>query len=641
KTQNRRIQDQMSKAKKLRHKLSFNYDQPTEVDSLVLSLAPLPTHSDQLISHTIEVQPEPSNLSWVENKDGLRAVLLTYDEPIEHWTLTNNLMIRNLNQTSNGFTGLSSYAEHFPFPYDGQLSTDLKPFCGQPDADANLIDVLKSLPTKPLPTIEAMELINTKVLDCLEIDQDEDDLQQEHCLLLSNTLRAVNMATRFATGYDISNNGCLTTLCQTYLPGVGWTTVKNSGLDDAKEFIALKVATDFESASLTSSPISSPISSLGQTDSVLLESLRDPNHVPETGPTAAALKSEGMASAATHIDMLLANADFNVSSFIQTNANEAQTDATNATWQDIIEDLNKRLDANATPSSGRLHNFHTLTGSKAAQIAGQARFLSLAFPCLTRLVGAERFEGAHLTARDEALHVPKASNTDTFKARHDLVEPFQTLPNALLERGILARLAKGDNPRFSPRSDTLLADVYRLPSLLWEDLQVLCGWLAAEQINIDPSWFSTHMAKRFPLAHQLDIKTTTDDAAQLLMRPAFRSQAEKHQFNLFEFKLDHDDQDRFDVGVNGWVLPFKRCQTGKVAAVKFNHLYETCEVTVYDKWQRETLLSTRFRVSGDKLTPDSTPFDKRRLVSPPPHPELNHTLDLAYAEHWGGTGRRF
>ncbi|MGB0844104.1 MAG: transglutaminase N-terminal domain-containing protein [Alphaproteobacteria bacterium] len=627
----------MSKAKKLRHKLSFNYEQPTEVDSLVLSLAPLPTHSDQLISHTIEVQPEPSNLSWVENKDGLRAVLLTFDEPIEHWTLTNNLMIRDDTNTSKGFSGLSSYADKFPFKYDEHLSTDLKPFCGQPDASGNLIDVLKSLPTQPLPTLDAMNLINTKVLACLDIEQDEDDipddLQKEYTLLLSDTLRAVNMATRFATGYDIGNQGCVVTLCQTYLPGVGWTTFKTDELDVSKDFIALKVAADFNSAALVSSD--------GKTDSVLLEVLRNPDVVPETGPTAAALKSEGMASSATNIDTMLTNYDISVSSFIQSNANETPANSGNTNWQDIIEDLNERLDTQLGEAEGRLHNFHTLSGNTAPQTVSKARFLFLAFPCLTRLVGAERFEGAHLSARDEALHLPTTNDTDIFKTRHDLIEPFQTLPNTLLERGILARLAKGDNPRFSPRSDTLLTDVYRLPTLLWEDLQLLCGWLAASQIHIDPSWFSTHLTKRFPLAHKLDINSSSTDKTQLSMRPAFRSQSEKHQFSLFEFKLDQDDADRFDVGVNGWMLPFKRCQTGKVAAVKFSHLYDACEVTVYDKWQRETVLSARFKVSDDKLLLDETPFEKRRLVSPPPHPELIHTLDLAYAEHWGGTGRRF
>jgi len=187
-----------------------------------------------------------------------------------------------------------------------------------------------------------------------------------------------------------------------------------------------------------------------------------------------------------------------------------------------------------------------------------------------------------------------------------------------------------------------LNDAYRLPSVLWKDLQSLCAWLTTADLHIDANWFQAHLQERFPLQQKLEIPTESAKQPILELRSAYRSTNEKHQFSLIELKLKGDDQDRFDVVINGWTMPMKRNGNDKIAAVKTSNLYANLDLYVYDKWLKETVLKQGLRLSnGSEITLDALHVEDRRMVSPPPHPDLSYILDLAWAEHWGGNGRRF
>src|SRR5215510_11103915 len=111
----------------LNHKTTYCYDRLVALQPHVVRLRPAPHCRTPILSYSLKVEPEPHFLNWQQDPYSNYLARLVFPKPAEAVSFTVDLVAEMISINPFDFF-MESYAEKYPFAYDGVASRELIPF---------------------------------------------------------------------------------------------------------------------------------------------------------------------------------------------------------------------------------------------------------------------------------------------------------------------------------------------------------------------------------------------------------------------------------------------------------------------------------------------------------------------------------
>ncbi|MCE2027808.1 DUF2126 domain-containing protein [Sessilibacter corallicola] len=238
---------------KLLHKTHYKFDRPINVGAHILRLRPAPHSRTKIHGYSLKILPQDHFLNWQQDPFGNFQARLVFPE------LTKELafeveVIADMTAINPFDFFVEEYAEEFPFKYDEQLLSELKPYLETEEHDSPLLKQwLESVDTdESVRSIDFLVALNTRlqqeidynirmepgVQSCQKTLEIKKGSCRDSAWLLVQILRHLGLAARFTSGYLVQLTSDKESLdgpsgpeqdftdlhawCEVYLPGAGW-----------------------------------------------------------------------------------------------------------------------------------------------------------------------------------------------------------------------------------------------------------------------------------------------------------------------------------------------------------------------------------------------------------------------------------
>lgn len=262
----------------LQHVTSYRYDRLVNLGPQVIRLRPAPHSRTPVPGYSLKVTPGDHFLNWQQDPHGNYLARLVFPKPTKEFRVEVEV-IADMTVINPFDFFLESYADQFPFEYEGWLNRELKPFLEFDHTGPRLNAYLEGVDRRPRSTIDFLVDINSRLqrdisyLIRLEpgVQSPEETLSRgsgscrDSAWLLVQMLRHFGLAARFASGYLVQLAPDVKSLdgpsgpeadftdlhawCEVYLPGAGWVGMDpTSGLFCGEGHIPLACTPDPTSA---------------------------------------------------------------------------------------------------------------------------------------------------------------------------------------------------------------------------------------------------------------------------------------------------------------------------------------------------------------------------------------------------------
>src|SRR5581483_11734873 len=111
----------------LHHKTVYNYDRLVTLSPQIVRLRPAPHSRTAVTSYTLRIEPKEHFINWQQDPFGNFLARLVFPKQTQHFSLEVSLAA-DITVINPFDFFLESYAENYPFDYEGQEKRELRPF---------------------------------------------------------------------------------------------------------------------------------------------------------------------------------------------------------------------------------------------------------------------------------------------------------------------------------------------------------------------------------------------------------------------------------------------------------------------------------------------------------------------------------
>ncbi|HEY4038228.1 MAG TPA: transglutaminase family protein, partial [Burkholderiaceae bacterium] len=246
----------------LSHRTRYRYNRRVSLSPQIVRLRPAPHCRTRVLSYSLDVAPQQHFINWQQDPFSNYLARLVFPDKAEELQFKVDLVAEMSVYNPFDFF-LEPAAEKFPFRYDAQLESDLRPYLALGEAGTRLRQFIASVDVRPRRTVDFLVDLNHQLQRSIRylirmepgVQTPEQTLAsasgscRDTGWLLVQVLRHLGLAARFVSGYLIQLRPDLAALdgpsgvesdftdlhawCEVFLPGAGWI-----GLDPTSGLLA-------------------------------------------------------------------------------------------------------------------------------------------------------------------------------------------------------------------------------------------------------------------------------------------------------------------------------------------------------------------------------------------------------------------
>ena len=263
----------------IHHKTEYRYAHPVAFGEHRIMLRPRDAHDLRVLSHDLEIEPQPMRLRWIHDVFGNSVAIATFDERAETLTFTSTAAVEHNPAEEYALTP-DDPAYFYPFLYGDEEFPDLVQFItpqyGDPQGELsawarNFLDA-----EGPTPTFRILSGMTHGIREAftyhkrheqgtqhpLDTLQTRSGTCRDYALFMIEALRRLGIAARFVSGYlfipgdraqgsvggfvgGYKGGGSTHAWVQVYLPNAGWIEFDpTNGIVGTRDLVRVAVARD-------------------------------------------------------------------------------------------------------------------------------------------------------------------------------------------------------------------------------------------------------------------------------------------------------------------------------------------------------------------------------------------------------------
>ncbi|CAA6809216.1 MAG: Large protein containing transglutaminase-like domain [uncultured Sulfurovum sp.] len=262
----------------LSHKTHYKYDRYISLSPHTIRLRPAPHCRTPIEAYSLKITPENHFINWQQDPYGNYLARIVFPEKVKEFGIDVEVIADLISINPFDFF-VDEYAEQYPFKYDKELKSELKPYFEITDKGKKLKKFIKSLDLKERKINDFLVYLNLEIYKYLnytvrleagvqtcEVTLDKKlGSCRDYAWLFVQVLRHLGFAARFVSGYLVQLKSDEKSLdgpsgpeedftdlhawTEVYLPGAGWVGLDaTSGLFAGEGHIPLACTANFESA---------------------------------------------------------------------------------------------------------------------------------------------------------------------------------------------------------------------------------------------------------------------------------------------------------------------------------------------------------------------------------------------------------
>ena len=256
------------------HVTTYHYRQPVWFGEHRIMVRPRESFDQHLVSATLKIDPEPSDVRWLQDVFGNAVAIATFATPARHLVLESEVRVDH-RPTELQHVDIENYARLYPFTYSSEEMPDLlrsierqhvdpqrqidswaRRFVkigGETDTLGMLSDMTAAIKREftyvgrpEMGTQTPIETLAKRKGTC-----------RDYAMLMIEAVRALGFAARFVSGYVYNpsqedrhlGGGNTHAWVRVYLPGSGWVEFDpTNGIVGSRGLIRVAVARDIYQA---------------------------------------------------------------------------------------------------------------------------------------------------------------------------------------------------------------------------------------------------------------------------------------------------------------------------------------------------------------------------------------------------------
>lgn len=245
----------------LSHVTTYTYKQPVSFGEHRIMVRPRESYDLHLIDSTLRIDPEPSDVRWLQDVFGNAVAIATFDRKATHLSFDSRTHLRH-SPAELEHVDIEDYARTYPFTYSAEDMPDLLR-----SIERQHLDPLRQIDTWARRFLSAGQTDTLTLLSDITaairheftyVSRAEKGTQtpietltrrkgtcRDYAMLMIEAVRALGFAARFVSGYVYDpagtdgrvGGGNTHAWVRVYLPGSGWVefdptngTIGNAGL---------------------------------------------------------------------------------------------------------------------------------------------------------------------------------------------------------------------------------------------------------------------------------------------------------------------------------------------------------------------------------------------------------------------------
>ncbi|MDX2423178.1 MAG: transglutaminase family protein [Amphritea sp.] len=235
----------------IHHITEYRFDKAVEMSPHTIRLRPAAHSRTPIKAYSLKVSPENHFINWQQDPFGNFLARIVFPEKSDHLRVEVEV-IADMTVINPFDFFLEEYAEKFPFKYEKELHSELKPYLEIVDHGPLIREWVRSVPRDPMPMNDFLVYLNQRLEQDIDynirmepgVQSGEETLQlkrgscRDTAWLLVQILRHLGLAARFASGYLVQLVADVKALdgpsgtetdftdlhawCEVFIPGAGW-----------------------------------------------------------------------------------------------------------------------------------------------------------------------------------------------------------------------------------------------------------------------------------------------------------------------------------------------------------------------------------------------------------------------------------
>lgn len=258
----------------LSHVTTYTYRQPVSFGEHRIMVRPRESYDQHLIDADLRIDPEPSDVRWLQDVFGNSVAIATFDRAATKLVIDSHVRVQH-SPSELQTVDIEDYAQNYPFTYSSEDMPDLLRSIERQHHDPQReIDtwarrfVRTDGPTRTLDMLSDMTAAIKR--EFTYVSRAEKGTQspietltrrkgtcRDYAMLMIEAVRALGFAARFVSGYVYSptahetrtGGGNTHAWVRVYLPGSGWVEFDpTNGIIGSRGLIRVAVARDIYQA---------------------------------------------------------------------------------------------------------------------------------------------------------------------------------------------------------------------------------------------------------------------------------------------------------------------------------------------------------------------------------------------------------